>query len=224
MCRRPRAERSARSPALTTRRPRQDSSASPARRRRSSDRTASPSTRYARGSSTRSWRTAPRRTSDSTSCGRPFPYNASVDRTRSETSSASSPRMPPAISPARRSTSTAAACSCELELERALLEREQPALAVGATAVSGEAPVGADHAMARDDDGNPVVAVRAAHGSRRTGPADAPSDRVVGRRGAEWNLEERAPHAGLKGCSVEHERDREDLPFAGEIFVELALG
>src|SRR5204862_290777 len=55
--------------------------------------------------------------------------------------------------------------------EHARLEVEQRALALETAAVAGEAPVGADDAMARHDDRDRVAAVGVADGARVEDPA-----------------------------------------------------
>src|SRR5262245_37935216 len=91
-----------------------------------------------------------------------------------------------------------------------------------AAAVAGEAAVGTDHTMTRDNDRDAVVAVGSPHGARRRRAADAERDRLIGRGRAVGNREQGAPDARLERRSVEHERNGELLTRAGEILLELA--
>src|SRR5688572_13160804 len=109
------------------------------------------------------------------------------------------------------------------ELDAALLVREEPALAVTSAAVSREAAIGVDHAMTWNDDGDAIVAIRAADRPGSAGTIQTHRDRVVRGRPAERNLQELRPDARLKGASLEHERDRKGLAPAQEVFVELSL-
>src|SRR5215510_9070781 len=99
---------------------------------------------------------------------------------------------------ARRSTSTAAPCSCEP------LVIEQPTFVRLSTAVAGKATVRADHAMARDDDCDAVVAVGAPHGTRRAGSSNARRDLMVRNGVAERNSQELAPDALLERRASNH--------------------
>lgn len=58
----------------------------------------------------------------------------------------------------------------------AFLQLEQSSFPVDSTAVPGELSAGADHAVARDDDGDGIVAVGQSHGACGAGGADLVGD------------------------------------------------
>lgn len=62
----------------------------------------------------------------------------------------------------------------------AFLQLEQSSFPVDSTAVPGELSAGADHAVARDDDGDGIVAVGQSHGACGAGGADLVGDFPVG--------------------------------------------
>ena len=79
---------------------------------------------------------------------------------------------------------------------------EEPALAVKAATVAGERTVGADDAMAGDDDADGIRAVRETDRPDCFWAADTPCEFAVGDGGAEGDLPERLPYLTLEGCPV----------------------
>src|SRR5439155_2081874 len=91
----------------------------------------------------------------------------------------------------RRAGQTVPARDPGLEVEEELLPPE-PA------SVAAQLAVLLDHPVAGDDDGDPVLAVRQAHGALRAGPADAPRQLLVGDRLAAGDPEQLLPDPLLK--------------------------
>src|SRR5207247_2645158 len=103
------------------------------------------------------------------------------------------------------------------------LVREQPALALDSAAVAGKRPVGADHAVARDDDTDGVRAVGGAHGAHGGGCADAPRERLVRDRLPRRDRPQRGPHPALERRAARIDRDGvERAPVAREVRGETA--
>jgi len=98
---------------------------------------------------------------------------------------------------------------------------EQPALAGQAAAVAGERAVGADHAVAGDDDADRVAAVGQAHGAGGCGTAELLGERAVRRGGAVGNCLQRLPHLLVEGRADRGEPQVERGASAGEVFAEL---
>src|SRR5215207_10009892 len=101
---------------------------------------------------------------------------------------------------------------------------EQRPLALEPAAVADERAVGADDAVARDDDRDRVAAVGEtdrAHGAR---VAELVGERTVGRRLAVGDLEQQRPHALLEGRSGRAELELELRALAGEVLGELPGG
>src|SRR5579864_6270062 len=83
--------------------------------------------------------------------------------------------------------------------------REQPALPREPAAIAGQGAVGADDAVAGDDDADRVRAVRQAHGAHRAGTTDLPRERAIGERLAAGDGAERAPDRLLEGCAADRD-------------------
>src|SRR6478735_1630664 len=101
-----------------------------------------------------------------------------------------------------------------------LLVLEQRALGVKAAGVARQRAVGADHAVAGDDDRDLVAAVGAA--DRAGDAADLAREFAVGARLAVRDPAQRAPDVELERRAVFGERDVEPGPLAREVLVELA--
>src|SRR5512142_313570 len=72
------------------------------------------------------------------------------------------------------------------------LVREQPALHLETARVAAEPPARLDDAVARDEDRDPVLVVRAAHRARAPGPAEPGGDLAVAAGLAPWDGDELA--------------------------------
>src|SRR5215472_5192950 len=96
---------------------------------------------------------------------------------------------------------------------------EQPALAREAAAISRERAVGADDAMARDDDADGIAAIGAADGANGAGTAEARSERAIAQRRARRDGGEPGPDAPLKRRAGGAPGDRRE---ARDIAVEIA--
>src|SRR5438477_1695501 len=81
---------------------------------------------------------------------------------------------------------------------RHALELEEPLLARQPAAIAAQLAAFADHAVAWDHDGDPVVAIGRAHGAHRLAGADGLRHLLVGARLAVRNGEERAPDLALE--------------------------
>lgn len=95
---------------------------------------------------------------------------------------------------------------------------EEPALAVDAAAVAGEGAVGADDAMAGDDDADRIRAIREADGADGFGAADALGELAVGDGRAAGDLAEGEPDFALEGSAKGGDGEGVD---GGEIAVEV---
>src|SRR5262245_47734453 len=109
------------------------------------------------------------------------------------------------------------------EAALALLEIEEPLLAPQAAAVADEGAVLADHPMARDDDGDPVHAVRAPDRAHRLRRSDAARDRVVGAHLAVRDLQQLLPDALLERRPGGVQRRLEDAALAAEVLPQLSF-
>src|SRR3954468_10570771 len=89
------------------------------------------------------------------------------------------------------------------ERQPASLVFEQPAFALEATAVTREGAIRTDDAVARDDHGDGVGAVRGAYGTDSIRVADGSRQVRVRRRATSANQAKRFPHALLEGCADE---------------------
>ena len=105
-----------------------------------------------------------------------------------------------------------------------VLVGEEPLLAVHSAAVAGEGTVGADDAMAGNDDGDGVAAVCAADGAAGGGIADAAGLLGIAAGLAEGDGLEVFPGAGFEIGSLEEEGDGKFAAMPGEIFGKLAAG
>ena len=97
---------------------------------------------------------------------------------------------------------------------------EQPLLTRQSAAVAGKRSVGADHAMAGDDDAAKIIAIRARNGADRSRLSDTPGDVSVGTRFTGGNLQQLIPNAPLKFGAAWRERQRKNFPLAIEIFID----
>src|SRR5690606_1501745 len=102
------------------------------------------------------------------------------------------------------------------------LQGQQLALDRQAAAVTGEAAVRADDAMAGNDHRDGVAAIRKTDGAHGVGIAESPRDLAVAHRAAIGNLAQRIPHALLEGRAFGCQRQVELAPLAAEIFLQLA--
>src|SRR5262245_7912477 len=75
--------------------------------------------------------------------------------------------------------------------------------------------------MARDDDREPVVSVRAPDGSLRAGETNVPGEITVAPGSAVGDLEESLPYSTLERRTAEHDRGLEDAKLTAEIALEL---
>jgi hypothetical protein len=107
------------------------------------------------------------------------------------------------------------------ERQSASLEVEELPFSPESTAITDELSVGADDAMAGNDDGDAIVSVGARHGPHRGGLSDRLGQPGVGRRGSRRNTLELGPDAALEGRAWHVHRNVELPPFAGKIFGEL---
>ena len=89
---------------------------------------------------------------------------------------------------------------------------EEPFLPPQAAAVSGQAPVGAQDAVAGHDDRYRIPVIRPSYGPRRPGIPQRPGEGPVCGGPAEGDLQELIPDLFLKGGSVEVEPDGESRP------------
>src|SRR4051794_11674503 len=103
----------------------------------------------------------------------------------------------------------------------AVLEIEQGALAFQAASVAGERPVGADDAVAGDDDGDRVAAIGGADRARGPGALDALGELAVADRLAVGDRAQRLPDLLLERRAGERQVDVEVAPVAGEVLGEL---
>ena len=85
-------------------------------------------------------------------------------------------------------------------------------------------PVEPDHAMARTEDGDRVLAVGGPDGPHRRRAADLPCQLAVGAGLAERDAEERVPDLLLERGAPVVQPEGELLALPGEVFAELALG
>ena len=76
--------------------------------------------------------------------------------------------------------------------------REQPPLSRHTAAIPGQRSIGADHAMARNDDRNRIRAVGRADGPTGPGPAYCRCDFSIAFRLAGRDLSQRAPNCALE--------------------------
>src|ERR1700682_1051785 len=76
--------------------------------------------------------------------------------------------------------------------------REQPALALDATAIAGQRSIRPDDAMTGDDDADRITTVGKADRAHRGGSTDAPRQRRVGDRLAAPDLPQRPPDPALE--------------------------
>src|SRR5437016_13458683 len=98
---------------------------------------------------------------------------------------------------------------------------DQPLLAPPTTAVPTERAIGANHAMAGDDDANHVRSIRATNCATRIFIAQALCHPRIRTRLANWNRLQDFPRAQLKGRSDRSQRNFELQLLAGEIVREL---
>lgn len=90
--------------------------------------------------------------------------------------------------------------------------------------VAGQGAVGADDAVAGDEDGEGVGADCVGYGADGGRMADAPGKFAVGRGPAVGYQQQLVPHRFLKLRACEHQRHVEFASFAGKIFVKPGLG
>src|SRR5216684_8375267 len=88
--------------------------------------------------------------------------------------------------------------SCLQQTQLLAFEFQKFLLCGEAAAKTREAAVAADHAMARNDDGDGIAAVRQADGTDSLGIADALSELQVGNRLSVRNPTQRIPDSQLK--------------------------
>src|SRR3984893_10679649 len=98
---------------------------------------------------------------------------------------------------------------------------QEPCLAPQSTAIPGQCSVGADHAMARHDKCELVVAVGTPDRTHRRRPPDFCGDVGVGKRLPGRNRAQRLPKRTLKRRASELQRSRERQRAPGKIRVEL---
>ncbi|HEY1583341.1 MAG TPA: hypothetical protein VGF73_09620 [Chthoniobacterales bacterium] len=97
---------------------------------------------------------------------------------------------------------------------------EQPLLPPEPSAVTAKRTIGADHAMAGNDDAHHVRAVRAADGAARSGAAELLGHPGIGARLREWNRAQHLPGAHLEVGADGRERDSKIEIFAGKIIAQ----
>ncbi len=95
------------------------------------------------------------------------------------------------------------------------------ALSLHAAAISGERPIDADHAMARNDDGHRVSPVREPHGPRRFPVAHTRGELAVVLGLTERDLAQRAPDGRLERRAAKIEVDIEPRSLAREVLFQL---
>src|SRR5947208_15677511 len=98
---------------------------------------------------------------------------------------------------------------------------EQPLLAPQTTAVPAERAIGANHAMARDDDANHVRSIRATNCATRIFIAQALCHPRIRTRFANRNRLQDFPRAQLEGGSDRSQRNFKVQLLAGEVVPEL---
>src|SRR6266702_8491475 len=103
-----------------------------------------------------------------------------------------------------------------------VFEFEKHFLCGEATAKSCEAAVAADHAMARNNDGNGIAPVRQTHRAHGFGIPDALRQVSVGNRFSVGNGAQGLPNAKLKIRPFQRQREIELLQFTAEISLQLA--
>ena len=99
---------------------------------------------------------------------------------------------------------------------------EEPFLAPQTAAVPAERAVGANNAVARDDDANHVRAIRATNCATRIFIAQALCHPRIRTRFANWNRLQDFPRAQLKGRSDRSQRNFKLQLLAGEIVSRVA--
>jgi 3-methyladenine DNA glycosylase/8-oxoguanine DNA glycosylase len=99
---------------------------------------------------------------------------------------------------------------------------EQPALAFQPPPIAGEAAVGADQAVAGDDDRDGIPAVGGTDGTGGTGRPQLSGDLAVGRGAREGHSGQRRPDLALIGRSLEPDGDVEPGASAREVLDQLA--
>src|SRR5688500_10772846 len=112
----------------------------------------------------------------------------------------------------------------ELRTTKIAFVIEQPLLAPAAAGVARELAVGADDAMARDDNGELVPAVGRSDGAHRCGGTDGLRDVTVRSRFAKGDRGEHPPDAMIERGPALQERKVERVARAGEILGELRRG
>lgn len=95
---------------------------------------------------------------------------------------------------------------------------QEPLFAPETAAVAGEFAVAGKNAVARDDDGDGVLAVGGAHGSDSLGVANGVGDVLVGEEATVRDGEEFLPDALLEGRAGRFQGEVESLALALEIF------
>src|SRR5882762_7644166 len=122
---------------------------------------------------------------------------------------------PPAASVKTRSTRTVVMRDADYRRQVARSDRqaglprlqlEQSSLALQPASVAGQRSVGADHAVAGNDDRDRIAGVGEAHGARRRGMADAPRDLAVADGLAVGNVLQGAPDEPLERISLHRQR------------------
>src|SRR4051794_8933349 len=143
---------------------------------------------------------------------------------RTESSWSGSPQAPNIIAPRHSGlTWTPVLPRLRYSMHRTypLLVVEQCPLGSEAAGVPRERAVGADHAVAGDDDRDPVAAVGAADRSRDA--AELARELAVGGRLAVRDRAQAGPDRELERRAVLGQREVEFRALAGEVLVELAL-
>src|SRR2546425_6509195 len=99
---------------------------------------------------------------------------------------------------------------------------EQPLLRWQAAAEAGQRTVGANDAMAGEDDADGIGPVRSAERASRRGDAERRRLPSVAGRGAERDIGQRAPRRQLEARPLKIDRNIERRTRAGEVFIELS--
>src|SRR3954447_19517216 len=152
-----------------------------------------------------------------------MPASSAAWMIRIDLSWSGSPHAPNIIAPRHRGlTLTPVLPRLRYSIQRTypLLVFEQCALGVEPAGVARQRAVGADHAVAGDDDRDLVAAVGPADGAGDA--AELARDVAVGARLAVGDPAQRVPDLELERRAVLGERQREVRALAGEVLVELA--
>ena len=100
---------------------------------------------------------------------------------------------------------------------------QQPAFDGQSAAKTDEGTIGADHAVARHNDGDGVGTIGLTHGAGHAGRAQLAREPGIAPGLTEWDEPQSVPDASLERRPLGGQLQLEGLAFTGEIFVELGL-